>query len=68
MLPQRLEVLDDLSIVIDRCVVLKLRPDEAFDTAEQLVRLGMRRILAEEHAEQRLADAMPNPTNTRTIS
>ena len=61
---QRLEVLDDLSIAIDRCVVVKLRPDEAFDTAEQLVRPGMRRILAEEHVEQLLADEMPNPTNT----
>lgn len=45
-----IQVLDDLSIVIDRCVVAKLRPDEAFDAAEQLVRLGMRRILREEGA------------------
>jgi len=45
-----IQILDDLSVVVDRCVVVKLRPDEAFDAAEQLVRLGMRRILAEEGA------------------
>lgn len=44
-------ILDDLSVIIDRCVVTKLRPDEAFATAEQLVRLGMRAILREEGAD-----------------
>lgn len=45
-----LEVLDDLTVVADRHVVCKLRPAEAFDVAEQLVRIGMRRAMAEEAA------------------
>ena len=49
-------ILDDLSVVVDRCVVVRLRPDEAFATAEQLVRLGMRAILREEGADSLLTD------------
>lgn len=45
-----IQVLDDLSIIADRHVVARLEPSEAFDMAEQLVRLGMRRILTEEGA------------------
>lgn len=45
-----LDVLDDLTVVADRRVVAQLRPAEAFDLAEQLVRRGMRCAMAEEAA------------------
>lgn len=45
-----LDVLDDLTVVADRRVVAQLRPAEAFDLAEKLVRRGMRCAMAEEAA------------------
>ncbi|MGE3777270.1 MAG: hypothetical protein AB7F89_08810 [Pirellulaceae bacterium] len=57
-----LQILDDLSLVVDRRVVVTLRPSEAFDAAEQLVRLGMRRILAEEGADALRNEAPENST------
>ena len=56
-------ILDDLSVVVDRCVVVRLRPDEAFDAAEQLVRLGMRAILREEGADALLAEEPARAAN-----
>lgn len=45
-----IEILDDLTVIADCHVVGRLEPSQAFDMAEQLVRLGMRRIMAEEGA------------------
>ena len=47
----QIQVLDDLSIVANRCVVARLEPSEAFDLAEQLVRSGIRRAMLDESAK-----------------